>query len=87
MACGGDPGDWRAASRLGQEMRFGLRRPPVLARFLQMWMYLALGGGILVAFNLLIVLVVSVLAQHAESREPRDELDAKPRALLLTHVR
>ena len=49
-----------------------------------MWMYLALGGGILVAFNLLIVLVVSVLAQRAE---PRDELDAEPRALLLTHVR
>ncbi len=49
-----------------------------------MWMYLALGLGILVTFNVLLVVVVSVLARHAE---PRDELDAELRARLLSHVR
>jgi len=49
-----------------------------------MWMYLALGFSVLIAFNVLIVVVGSVVARHTE---PREELDAKQRARLLTYVR
>jgi hypothetical protein len=47
-------------------------------------MYLALGVGILIAFTALIVVVVAVLAGHAE---PRDELDTELRARLASYVR
>jgi hypothetical protein len=49
-----------------------------------MWMYLALGFSVLIAFNALIVVVGSVIARHIE---PREELNAKQRARLLTYVR
>ena len=51
-----------------------------------MWIYVALGIAIVVAPNALIVVVVTVAAQHAHA-EPRQELDAELRALLLNHVR
>ena len=47
-------------------------------------MYLALGFSVLIAFNVLIVVVGCVAARHTE---PREELDAKQRARLLTYVR
>ena len=50
-------------------------------------MYLALGVGILVTFNVLTVVVVSALARHAEPRDVRDELDAELRELLISHIR
>ena len=49
-----------------------------------MWMYLALGFSVLIAFNVLIVVVGSVVARHIG---PREQLDAKKRARLLTYVR
>jgi hypothetical protein len=49
-----------------------------------MWMYFALGFTVLIAFNVLIVVVGSVVARHTE---PREELDAQQRARLLTDVR
>ncbi len=52
-----------------------------------MWIYVALGVGILVALNALIVVVVTVAAQHAHAEPPVEELDAQLRALLLSHVR
>ncbi len=53
----------------------------------EMWMYLGLGVGILVAFNVLIVVTVSALARQAEPRDERDELDSELRERLLSHVR
>lgn len=50
-------------------------------------MYLALGVGVLVTFNVVIVVVVSALARHAEPRNERDELDAELRARLVSYVR
>ncbi len=50
-------------------------------------MYIALGVGILVALNALIVVVVTVAARHAHAEPPVEELDAELRALLLSHVR
>ena len=47
----------------------------------------ALGVGILVALNTLIVIVVTVAAQHAQAEPPVDEMDSELRALLLSHVR
>lgn len=51
-----------------------------------MWIYVALGISVLVAFNAVIVAVVTVAAQHAHA-EPREELEADLRQLLLSHVR
>ncbi len=51
-----------------------------------MWIYVALGIGILVALNALIVVAVRFVAQRAHA-DPSDELDAELRALLLRHVR
>jgi hypothetical protein len=50
----------------------------------RMWMYLALAFGVLVALNVLIVVVLAVVARHAE---PRAELRAKERERILTYVR
>ena len=52
-----------------------------------MWIYVALGVGILVALNALIVIVVTVAAQHAHAEPPVEEMDSELRALLLSHVR
>ena len=52
-----------------------------------MWTYVALGVGILVALNALIVILVSVAAQHAHAKSPVEEMDSDLRALLLSHVR
>jgi hypothetical protein len=49
-----------------------------------MWIYLTLAFGVLVAFNVLVVAVLSVVARHAE---PRDELSTKERERILTYVR
>jgi hypothetical protein len=51
------------------------------------WIYVALGVGILVAVNTLIVVVVAFAARHAPARPSFEELDAELRALLLSHVR
>jgi hypothetical protein len=50
----------------------------------RMWIYLAVALGVLIAFNVLIVVVVSVAAGHTE---PRDELRVKERERILTFVR
>ncbi len=47
-------------------------------------MYLALAFGVLIAFNVLVVVVLSVVAPHAE---PRDEFREKERERILTNVR
>ena len=47
-------------------------------------MYLALAFGMLIAFNVLVVVVLSVVARHAE---PRDEFRTKERERILTYVR
>ena len=52
-----------------------------------MWIYVALGVGIVVALNALIVAAVVVAAQHAHAAPPAEEMDAHLRALLLSHVR
>ena len=52
-----------------------------------MWIYVALGVGVLVALNALIVIVVTVAAQHAHAEPPVEEMDSELRALLLSHVR
>jgi hypothetical protein len=49
-----------------------------------MWMYLATAFGVLIAFNVLIVVLVSIAARHTD---PRDELRAKERDRILTYVR
>ncbi len=59
-----------------------------------MWMYLAVGLGILVALNLLVVLVVAVMARRAEPGDEfsdecdefRDELSTELRARLEEYV-
>jgi hypothetical protein len=53
----------------------------------RMWIYVALGIGIVVALNTLIVVVVTFAAQHARAEPNVEELDAELRALLLSHVR
>ena len=51
-------------------------------------MYLALAFGVLITFNVLIVVVGSVAARHAARHaEPHDELHAKERERILTFVR
>ena len=52
-----------------------------------MWIYVALGVGILVALNALIVVAVRFVAQHVHADPSVEELDAELRALLLRHVR
>jgi len=53
-----------------------------------MWMYLALAFGVLITFNVLIVLVGSVAARHAARHaEPRAKLRPKERERILTFVR
>jgi hypothetical protein len=49
-----------------------------------MWVYLAVAVGMIVAFEVLIVLVVAVLARHAE---PVDKLDSGLRARLEEYTR
>jgi hypothetical protein len=46
-----------------------------------MWVYVALAFGLLIAFNVLVVVVLSVVARHAD---PRDELRTKERKRILT---
>ncbi len=53
----------------------------------RVWIYVALGVGIVVALNALIVAAVVVAAQHAHAAPPAEEMDAHLRALLLSHVR
>ena len=53
----------------------------------RVWIYVALGVGILVAVNGLIVLAVAFAARHAPAEPSVEELDAELRALLLSHVR
>ena len=53
----------------------------------RMWIYVALGVGILVALNALIVFTVRFVAQRAHADPSIEELDAELRALLLAHVR
>ena len=48
------------------------------------WMYLAVGFGVLIAFNLLVVAVMTVAARHIE---PREELRPSQRTRLITYVR
>jgi hypothetical protein len=52
--------------------------------FAAMWMYLAVGFGVLIAFNVLVLAVVAVAARHIE---PREELRPAQRARLITYVR
>jgi tellurite resistance protein len=52
--------------------------------FSAMWMYLAFGFGVLIAFNVLVVAVMAVAARHAE---PREELRPDERARIITYVR
>ncbi len=47
-------------------------------------MYLALAFSVLITFNVLIVVVGSVVARHTE---PRAELRARERERILTYVR
>jgi hypothetical protein len=49
-----------------------------------MWMYLAVGFGVLIAFKVLVVAVIAVAARHIE---PREELRPAQRARLITYVR
>jgi hypothetical protein len=49
-----------------------------------MWVYLAVGFGVLIAFNVVVVAVMAVAARHVE---PREELRAAQRARLITYVR
>jgi hypothetical protein len=49
-----------------------------------MWMYFALAFGVLIAFNVLVVVVLSVVARHAE---PRAKLRPDERERILTYVR
>jgi len=55
-----------------------------LVMFGVMWMYLAIGFGVLIAFNVLVVGVMALAARHIE---PRDELRPNQRARLITYVR
>jgi hypothetical protein len=55
-----------------------------LVMFAAMWMYLAVGFGVLIAFNDLVLAVVAVAARHIE---PREELRPAQRARLITYVR
>jgi uncharacterized protein YpmS len=48
------------------------------------WLYLAVGFGVLIAFNVLVVSVMAVAARHIE---PREELRSAQRARLITYVR
>ena len=48
----------------------------------RVWIYVALGVGILVAVNGLIVLAVAFAARHAPAEPSVEELDAELRALL-----
>ena len=51
-------------------------------------MYLALAFGVLIAFNVLVVVVLCVVARHAARHaEPRAELRPKERERILTYVR
>jgi hypothetical protein len=51
-------------------------------------MYLALAFGVLIAFNVLVVVVLSVIArQAARHTEPRAKLRSKERERILTYVR
>jgi hypothetical protein len=51
-------------------------------------MYLALAFGVLIAFNVFVVAVMSVVARHAARHaEPRAKLRPKERERILTYVR
>lgn len=53
-----------------------------------MWTYLALAFGVLIAFNILVVAVMSVVArQVARHAEPRAKLRPEDRERILTYVR
>ena len=64
--------------------RSGEPSAAVVTFYSGMWMYLALAFGMLIAFNVLVVVVLSVVARHAE---PRDEFRTKERERILTYVR
>jgi hypothetical protein len=49
-----------------------------------MWMYFAVAFGLLVAFNVLVAVVLSVVARHTQ---PRDRLRTMERERILTFVR
>jgi hypothetical protein len=49
-----------------------------------MWLYLAVGFGVLIAFNVLVVTVMTLAARRAQ---PREELRRAQRARLVTYVR
>jgi hypothetical protein len=61
--------------------------PASSARFVMfgaMWLYLAVGFGVLIAFNVLVVTVMTLAARRAQ---PREELRRAQRARLITYVR
>lgn len=52
-----------------------------------MWMYFALAFGVIIAFNVLVVVVLSVVARHAARHvEPRAKLRPHERERILTYV-
>ena len=77
-------GGWSAPAAA----RSGETSAALVTFFGGMWMYLALAFGVLITFNVLIVLVGSVAARHAARHaEPRAKLRPKERERILTYVR